>query len=77
MEPLHIIGISGSLRQKSTNSGLLRFAKNHAPAEIRIHLADLDKVPFYNADLQEVPDAVHKLREDIGNADALLLACPE
>lgn len=77
MKPLNIIGISGSLRQCSTNSGLLRFAKGHAPEGISIELADIRDVPFYNADLLEIPDSVRRLNDGIEKADALLLACPE
>lgn len=77
MRPLHVLGISGSLRQHSTNSGLLRFAREHAPSGMVIDIADIRGVPFYNADLQEIPESVQKLKDDIENADALLLACPE
>jgi chromate reductase len=34
-------------------------------------------VPFYNADLTEKPAAVNTLMNDLEEADALLLACPE
>lgn len=77
MKPLHVLGISGSLRQHSTNSGLLRFAKDHAPSAMVIDLATIGEVPLYNADFQEPPDAAKKIGDQIGNADALLLACPE
>ena len=77
MKSLHVLGICGSLRSQSTNLGLLRYAKEHAPSGMVIELADLQDVPFYNADLKEIPDPVQKLNESIGNADALLLACPE
>ena len=77
MKSLHVMGICGSLRRQSTNLGLLRYAKEHAPSGMVIELADLQDVPFYNADLKEIPGPVQKLNESIGNADALLLACPE
>lgn len=77
MRPLQVLGISGSLRKQSTNRGLLRFAKAHAPAGMTITLEEISEVPFYNADLKEIPDAVQKLKNDMANADALLLACPE
>ena len=53
MKPLHVLGICGSLRQQSTNFGLLRYAKNNVPSGLEIELADLQDVPFYNADLKE------------------------
>lgn len=77
MSPLHIVGISGSLRKGSTNSGLLRYAQEHAPSGIEVKIADLSEVPFYNADLGEVPESVQNLNAAIEEADALLLACPE
>lgn len=50
-EPLNVLGICGSLRKQSTNLGLLRYAKEHAPSGLKVELADLVEVPFYNADL--------------------------
>ena len=78
MKPLHIVGICGSLRKDSTNMGLLRYAKDNAPSGVQIEIADLLQVPFYNGDLEDTPPAsVVQLREKIGQADALLLGCPE
>ena len=77
MKSFNILGICGSLRRQSTNLGLLRYAKEHAPSGVAIELADLHNVPFYNADLEEIPGSVKKLNESIEKADALLLACPE
>jgi len=77
MESLKVIGICGSLRNKSTNSGLLRYAQEHAPAGMDIEIADLSEEPFYNADLLEKPANVQTLLTKIDHADALLLACPE
>lgn len=77
MKRLHVLGICGSLRQQSTNFGLLRYAKNNAPSGLEIELANLQDIPFYNADLKEIPAPVQKLNESIERADALLLACPE
>lgn len=77
MKTLQVLGICGSLRQQSTNLGLLRYARDHAPSGIEIELADLHDVPFYNADIQEIPAPVQKLKDSIEKADALLLGCPE
>ncbi|CAK0779974.1 NAD(P)H-dependent FMN reductase PA1204 [Gammaproteobacteria bacterium] len=77
MNVLKVLGICGSLRRQSTNRGLLRYARDHAPADLRIDLADLSEVPFYNADIPEKTVAVQTLLAGIENADALLLACPE
>jgi chromate reductase len=79
MTPFRVFGLCGSLRRKSTNLGLLKYAQENAPRGIDVKLADLADVPFFNADLenQPVPAAVKILLDGIDQADALLLACPE
>jgi len=74
---MKVLAICGSLRQQSTNKGLLRYAQEHAPAGMTIEIADLSEVPFYNSDLTEQPAAVERLMAQLEQADALLLACPE
>lgn len=74
---MKFLAICGSLRKKSTNLGMLRFAQAHAPEGVSIEIADLADVPFYNADLTEKPAAVIKLLAQIGEADALILGCTE
>lgn len=74
---MNILAICGSLRKKSTNLGLLRYAQANAPAGSTITIADLSDVPFYNADITEKPAAVAALLEQIGRADAYLFGCPE
>lgn len=77
MKTLNILGICGSLRQSSTNMGLLRYAQEHAPIGIKINIADLSGIPFFNADIVEKPEAVSILQDSFEQADALLFACPE
>ena len=72
-----VLGICGSLRRFSTNMGLLRYARDHAPAGMEIEIADLSDVPFYNADITEKPEAVQTLLRQMQQADALLFGCPE
>jgi hypothetical protein len=43
MSTLKVLAICGSLRRASTNMGLLRYAKAHAPAGIQIEIADLSR----------------------------------
>ena len=74
---MKVLGICGSLRRQSTNMNLLRYAREHAPPGMQIEIADLSAVPFYNADITEKPAAVQTLLSNIGQADALLFACPE
>jgi len=77
MRELKLLGICGSLRRQSTNAGLLRAALAELPAGVAMEIADLSTVPFYNADLTEKPAAVQRLLDQMGAADALVLACPE
>lgn len=74
---IKVVAISGSLRAKSTNTGLLHYAQAQAPEGMEITIADIKNLPFYNADLTEKPAAVHTLLAQLAEADALLLACPE
>jgi|GEM_PF-4014920 len=61
---IRVLALCGSLRAKSTNRGLVRYAQAHAPAGMKIHVADLLDVPFYNADLAAKPAAVDTLLQE-------------
>ncbi|GIK56155.1 MAG: NAD(P)H-dependent oxidoreductase [Chloroflexi bacterium] len=78
-EHLHILGISGSLRQDSYNTALLRAAEELLPPDMSLEIADLRGIPFFDADLETegTPDKVRLFRERIRQADALLFATPE
>lgn len=56
MQTLTFLGISGSLRRQSRNTGLLRAAKTVLPPAVTFEMADLADVPFYNADLAPCPN---------------------
>ena len=75
-----VLAISGSLRRNSYNGLLLRAAAASAPAGMRIQFYDgLASVPLFSEDLEAdaVPPGVRRLREQIVNADALIIATPE
>ncbi|MCR2745475.1 NADPH-dependent FMN reductase [Limnobacter parvus] len=74
---IRVLGISGSLRAKSCNTGLLRAASAQLPQGMEIQFANLIDLPFFNADLGERPAAVQAFFDQLQQADALLLACPE
>jgi chromate reductase, NAD(P)H dehydrogenase (quinone) len=75
-----VLLISGSLRQASTNTAVLRTAIDLAPdagaATLYSGMADL---PAFNPDLdgEPLPPAVAGLRQQIREADALLFSIPE
>ena len=71
--------MSGSLRQDSFNTRLIRAARELAPDGMTIETADLAPLPLYNEDVRAAgyPAAVAAFREAIRAADALLIATPE
>ena len=74
---MNILAICGSLRKKSTNLGLLRYAQHNAPEGSTISIADLSQIPFYNADIADKPAAVALLLQQMGAADAFIFGCTE
>lgn len=72
-----LLGIAGSLREKSTNKGLLRAAQASLPEGVSMEIAELGDIPFYNADIADKPAAVSRVLAQLAAADALVLACTE
>jgi len=75
-----IAAFSGSLRQGSFNSALLRAAVAMMPADSRIEVASIQPFPLYNGDDEAangVPAAVSAVKDAIAAADGLLIATPE
>jgi NAD(P)H-dependent FMN reductase len=75
-----LVGISGSLRKQSFNSGLLRAAVEAAPEECSVTIGTIKGIPLYNADVEEsegIPTAVESLKNLIADADGLLMVTPE
>lgn len=74
---IKLLGISGSLRQASANTGLLRAAQALLPANTTLEIADLSDIPFYSQDIATKPAAILRVFDQLAAADALVLACPE
>lgn len=81
---LHILGISGSLRKGSWNSGLLRAALKLLPPNTTLEIYDIGPIPMFNQDLivaergvERMPELVQHFQSHITAADALLIATPE
>ena len=79
-----ILALSGSLRELSSNTSILRVAALVAPPGMRVQLhPGLDALPFFNPDLDRelddpaLPVAVQSLRSELASADALLISSPE
>lgn len=74
---LHVLGISGSLRQGSYNSALLRTATELMPPGMTLEIFDLAPLPIFNADYEKpFPDVVVEFRTRLAQANALLIATP-
>lgn len=78
-DAINVLGISGSLRAGSFNSGLLRAAASVLPRNMELTIFPLHDIPLFNADVeaQGNPAAVTALQQAIGEADGLLFAVPE
>ena len=76
---MRILAVSGSLRESSFNTSLLRAAVEAAPDAVELELWEgLGDLPLYDEDLeQDAPESVRRLREDWAAADAILFSTPE
>jgi chromate reductase, NAD(P)H dehydrogenase (quinone) len=76
---MRILAVSGSLREGSFNTGLLRAALEAAPDGVELELWDgIGDLPLYDEGREgAVPDPARRLREDWAAADAILFATPE
>jgi chromate reductase len=76
---IKVLGISGSLRQGSLNTALLRAAAQMLPAEAEFSLADLRGIPLYDDDVRQggYPESVERFRQQLRAADAIWIATPE
>jgi chromate reductase len=77
---MRILAVSGSLREGSFNTSLLRAALEAAPEGVELELWEgIGELPFYDQDLEgeDLPGSVRRLREDWAAADAILFSTPE
>ncbi|HEY5672819.1 MAG TPA: NADPH-dependent FMN reductase [Malonomonas sp.] len=76
---MKILAISGSLRQASYNTQLLKLAGRCMPDRVDFSLYTCGALPLYNQELDgaDKPAAVQELLERIDAADGLLIATPE
>ncbi|KAJ8901317.1 hypothetical protein NDN08_007165 [Rhodosorus marinus] len=76
---MRIVGISGSLRRASANSGLLRVARELSPPDVEFVIADISRLPLLNQDLEKPspPKEVVEVKDVVATADAIFLAVPD
>ena len=63
-----ILGISGSLRDRSYNTALLRAAREILNGDAVLDIATLHDIPLYNEDIESIegiPQAVVALQEKL------------
>src|SRR5581483_10018327 len=77
---MRVLAISGSLRDASTNTALLRALREEAPEGVDVELWDgLGGIPPYDADEDVVPGPapVEAFRSLVRDSDAVFFATPE
>lgn len=73
-----ILGFSGSVREASFNTRILRALPALAPAGVEVVPFDVAHIPFYNQDLEsDLPSSVADLRAAVAAADGIVVASPE
>ena len=74
-----VLALSGSLRRASLNTVMLTMAAECAPPGLAVTMfTGMGDLPLFNPDLESrEPREVARLRNDIVDADALLIASPE
>lgn len=78
MKHFKLLGISGSLRNKSSNTAVLNAAKILAPSVEIVLYSQLGDLPHFNPDLDStLPDIIEKLRRQIAASDGILISSPE
>jgi chromate reductase len=78
-KPIRIAGISGSLRQASFSTSLIRLLAKHVSPAAELSLIDISEVPLYNEDLDgdQKPASVQALNAVIAESDGILFVTPE
>lgn len=77
---MKILAMSGSLRAASSNTNVLLAAMRLAPPDVEISLyRGMAELPHFNPDVEtvSVPPVVEVLRNQVQEAGALLVCCPE
>jgi chromate reductase len=76
---IQVAALVGSLRQQSMNRALMRTSMLLAPEHMHIYEVVIDRLPFFNEDLEHQgdPPPVAELKAELARADAVLIFTPE
>lgn len=76
---IQVAAIVGSLRQQSMNRALMRTAMLLAPEHMHIAEVEIDRLPFFNEDLEREgdPPPVAAMKAQLARADAVVFFTPE
>ncbi|MCB9057137.1 MAG: NAD(P)H-dependent oxidoreductase [Calditrichae bacterium] len=80
MNKKKILAISGSIQSNSVNKSIIKYITGSFDPEVMFDIYNqLDKLPHFNPDLDkdDPPEIIQNLRQQIDNADALLICTPE
>ena len=75
-----ILGLSGSLRNASASTGMLRAASENLPQGSQMKIANIQNLPLFNKDIDafgRTPDEVRNFRQNATAADAFLFSIPQ
>jgi chromate reductase len=74
-----LLGLSGSIRQESTNTIILRTLAGKLSGRVSLTLFPLNEIPLYNSDLEgdHLPAPVRALKDAISRSDGIILCTPE
>lgn len=80
-DAIRVLGVSGSFRNTSLNSALLRAASQLVPEGMAIDIFEgIEKFPFYSDDLiaeEGFPAEVNEFKDRLKAADGVLIVTPE
>ena len=78
-KPFKVLAISGSLRNASSNTAILKAAQQLAPAHLEIVLFEsLAELPHFNPDLESEPPAtVLEFQQLLQTSNAVIISSPE
>jgi chromate reductase len=79
MSTIRLAGISGSLRQASSNTAVLRTLQASMHQGVEMTLLPLDDIPLYNQDCDgpNPPEAVSKFKAAVEKCDGVVMCSPE